>query len=75
MATVRVGVSLGSFGGVVRGVKRVSVRNVGVVGCNLVVSGFVVSRSFAMMAGGVLVVFGGLFVVFNGVLGHGWLLG
>jgi len=74
LATVRVGVSLGSFGGVVRGVKRVSVRNVGVVGCNLVVSGFVVSRSFAMMAGGVLVVFGSLFVVFNGVRGHGSLL-
>jgi hypothetical protein len=74
LATVRVGVSLGSFGGVVRGVKRVSVRNVGVVGCNLVVSGFVVSRSFAVMAGGVLVVFGGLFVVLNGVRGHGWLL-
>ena len=74
MATVRVGVSLGSFGGVVRGVKRVCVRNMGVVGCNLVVSGFVVSRSFAVMAGGVLVVFGGLFVVLNGVRGHGWLL-
>ena len=71
---MRVGVSLGSFGGVVGGVKRVSVRNVGVVGCNLVVSGFVVRRSFAVMAGGVLVVFGGLFVVFNGVRGHGWLL-
>jgi len=71
---VRVGVSLGSFGGVVRGVKRVCVRNMGVVGCNLVVSGFVVSRSFAMMAGGVFVVFGGLFVVFNGLHGHGWLL-
>jgi len=71
---VRVGVSLGSFGGVVRGVKRVCVRNMGVVGCNLVVSGFVVSRSFAVMAGGVLVVFGGLFVVLNGVRGHGWLL-
>ena len=71
---MRVGVSLGSFGGVVRGVKRVCVRNMGVVGCNLVVSGFVVSRSFAVMAGGVLVVFGGLFVVLNGVRGHGWLL-
>ena len=71
---MRVGVSLGSFGGVVRGMKRVSVRNMGVVGCNLMVSGFVVSRSFAVMAGGVLVVFGGLFVVLNGVRGHGWLL-
>ena len=72
---MRVGVSLGSFGGVVRGVKHVSVGDMRVVSRSLVVSGFVVSRSFAMMAGGVLVVFGGLFVVFNGVLGHGWLLG
>jgi len=70
LATVCFGVSLGGFGGVVGGVKRVGVSDMGVVGCSLMVSRFVVRSSLAMMSGGMFVVFGGLFVMFDGVRGH-----
>jgi hypothetical protein len=68
---VRFGVSLGGFGGVVGGIKHVRVSDMGVVGCGLMVSRFVLRSGLAMMPGGMLVVLGSLFVMFDGLLGHG----
>ena len=75
LPAVRFGMSLGGFGGVVRGVKHVCVGDMRVVSRSLVVSRFVMRSSLAMMTCGMLVVFGGLFVMLNGVLGHDSLLG
>ncbi len=55
----------------VGGVEHVGVSDMGVVGCSLMVSRFVVRRSFAMMPGGMFMVLGSLLVMFDGVLGHG----
>lgn len=66
---------LGGFARVVRGVKQVSVGDVGMVSCRFVISRFVMRSSLAMMTRGMFVVFGGLFVMLNGVFGHEWLLG
>ena len=70
LPTVRFGVSLGGFRGVVRGVKHVCVSDMGVVGCSLMVSRVVVRSSLAMMPGGLFVVLGSPLVMFDGVLGH-----
>ena len=71
LATVRFGVSLGSFRGVFGGVKQVGVSDMGVMRGSLMVARFVVRSSFAMMPSSMFVVFGSLFVMFDGVLGHG----
>ena len=68
---MRFGVSLGGFRGVLGGVKHVGVSDMGVVRGSLMVAGFVVRSSLAMMPSSMFVVFGSLFVMFDGVLGHG----
>jgi hypothetical protein len=67
-------VRLCGFGGVVRRVLRVAVRDVGVVSGLLVVAVRVVHGSFLVMPGRVLVMFGSLVMVFSRVIAHGDLL-
>jgi len=62
---MRVGVVLGGFAGMVRGVKSVTMRDVGVVRGFLMVAVLVVLGSLAVVSRCVLVMFGGLSVVFG----------
>jgi hypothetical protein len=67
---VMLGVVLGGLGCVMRGVVKVALSGVGVMGCRLVVTSFVVLGRFAMMTGGVVVVFRCLEMVLCCLLGH-----
>jgi hypothetical protein len=69
---VRLGVRLGSFAGVMKGVLRVTVRYVRMVSSGMVIARFVMPGGFAMVARSVLVVLGGFMVML--VLRHGRLL-
>jgi len=64
------GVVLGGFGGVVRGVVKVTLFRVGVMCCRLVVTRFVMLGRFAVMTGGVLVVLSCLEMVLCCLLRH-----
>ena len=59
---------LGGFGAVVGRMLKVAVSSVRVVRSLLMVAGFVVAGSFAMVASCLLVVFGCLVVMFGGLL-------
>ena len=63
-------VILGGFRGVVQGMVKVALSGVGVVGCGLVVTRFVMLGRFAMMPCSVLVMFGCLDVMLCCLLGH-----
>jgi hypothetical protein len=65
------GVVFCGFPGVVRGVGLMAVRHLRVMGCLLMVAGFVVIGGGGMVLGGVLVVFGGFAVMLGGILRHG----
>jgi hypothetical protein len=64
------GVRLGRFRGVMRCVMKMPLGGVGVVRGRLVIIGFVVLGGFAMMSGGVFVVFGCLGMMLCCLLGH-----
>jgi hypothetical protein len=64
------GVRLGGFRGMVRGVMKMPLGGVRVVRGRLVVSGFVVLCGFFMVTRRVLVVLGGLLMVLCCLLGH-----
>jgi hypothetical protein len=64
------GMLLGGFGGVMRGVMKMPLSRVGVMGRSLVIAGFVMPCSFAVMTSRVFVVFGCLGVVLGCLLGH-----
>jgi len=67
-----IGVVLGGFTGVVRGVKSMAVRDVRMVGGLFVIPFGMVFGSFAVVSRGVLVMFSSFFVVFGSfVLLHG----
>jgi hypothetical protein len=70
LVTVMFSVGLCSFGGVMRGVMKVPLCRMGMMGCCFIASGFVVLCSFAMMAGCVVMVFGSFVVMFGSLLGH-----
>jgi hypothetical protein len=65
---VIVGVMLGRFAGVVRGVKSVPVRNMAVMAGLFVIALLMIFRCFAVMIGRVPVVFGSLPVVFSALV-------
>ena len=67
-------VKLGSFGGVMRGVVRVTVCGVGVVGGRFVVPCFVMFRCFPVMLRCVFVMLGCLMMVLCCLFGHGSVL-
>jgi len=64
------GVGFGSFVGVMLSVRAMTMSNLGVVGCFLVIACLVMLRSFMVMLGGVLVVFGRFLVVFASFVCH-----
>lgn len=68
---VLVGVMLAGFVGMVAGVQCMSVGDVGVVPGLLVIARLVVLGRFAMMRGGVFVMFSGLQMMFRSVMSHG----
>jgi hypothetical protein len=70
--SVLVGMMLPGFVGMVAGVQRVSMGDVGVVPGLLVIARVVVFGRFAMMCGGVFVMFGGLQMMFRSVMSHSW---
>jgi hypothetical protein len=63
-------VLLGRLRSVMRGMVQVPLRGVRVVRCQLMISGFVMRRRFAMMPGRVLVMFCCLLMMFCRLLGH-----
>jgi hypothetical protein len=63
-------VSLRGFGGMMRGVMMMAMRQVRVMRGEMMIAGFVVARGFAMMPGSVFVMFGCFVVVLGGLLGH-----
>jgi hypothetical protein len=67
---VLVGVMLAGFVGMVSGVDRVSMGDVGVVPGLLVIARLMVFGRFAMMRGGVFMMFGGLQMMFRSVMSH-----
>jgi hypothetical protein len=67
-------VGLGSFGRVMHCVMVMTARKVRVMRGEMMFTGFVVARGFAMMVGGLVMMFGGFVVVLDGVFGHKVLL-
>jgi hypothetical protein len=68
---VGVGVVLGGFFGVVRGLEMMAVRHVGVMAGFFVIAGFVVVGGRAMVLGGVLVMIGRLAMMIGAFFRHG----
>jgi hypothetical protein len=64
------GVKLGCFRGVMRGVMMMAVGHLGVMRGQMVIAGFVVPRGFAMMTRRVVMMFGCFLVMRNCLLGH-----
>jgi hypothetical protein len=67
---VMLDVLLGGFCSVVSGVMKMALRGVSVVGGGLVIAGFVMHGSFAMMTSCVFVVFSCFGVMFRRLLRH-----
>jgi len=68
------GVEFGGFGGVVSGMVMVAIGGMSVVRREMMVTGFVVARGFAMVACRVLVVLGCFVMMLGCLLRHGCLL-
>jgi hypothetical protein len=68
---VIVGVDFGGFGGVVCGVMKMAVGDLGVMSGEMMIAVFVVARGFAMMTCCVVVVFGCFVMMLGCLLGHG----
>ena len=67
---VVLGMSLGSFRGVMGSMMMMAVGHVGVVSGQVMIAGFMVARGFAMMAGCVFMMFSGFQVMLNCFSGH-----
>lgn len=70
MRTVMLGVMAARLGVVMRGMRGVAVRRVGVMSRFLVIAALVVLGSLTVMMSSLLVVLGGLVVVFGSLMGH-----
>jgi hypothetical protein len=67
---VVLGVSFGSFRGVMSSVMMMAVGHVGVVSGQVMIAGFMVARGFAMMAGCVFMMIGSFQVMLSSFSGH-----
>jgi hypothetical protein len=63
-------VKLGGFRGVMCGVKMMGIGNMRVMSGRVMIAGFVVPRGFAMMTGGVIVMFRCFVMMLCCLLGH-----
>jgi len=68
---VRFGVMLGGFGGVMRGVVKMAVSRVSVMGGNVVIAGLIVLGGLAVMSRGVFMMLSGLAMMLDRMGGHG----
>jgi hypothetical protein len=68
---VRFGVVLGGFGGVMRGVVKMAVSSVSMMGGNVVIAGLIVLGGLAMMSRGVFMMLSGLAMMLDRMSGHG----
>lgn len=71
LVSVGLDVMFGSFAGMVRGMRLVSLGNMRVVGCGFVISVFVMPGSFSMVVGRKLMMLGSLGVMMRCFLRHG----
>ena len=71
MLAVRFGVMLGGFGGVMRGVVKMAVSSVSVMGGNMVIAGLIVLGGLAVMSRGVFMMLSGLAMMLDRMGGHG----